>query len=95
MREIRVVATYVLTIAVMNVPQGRLQLSRLVRFRMCWLSLSDLVQGPLDVPALGLVRTATTMKAMTNRMSNTTKIQRRIRGRSLLSNDVISMTMRV
>lgn len=34
-RERRMVGTYVLKMAVMNVPQGRLQLVRFVRNRLC------------------------------------------------------------
>jgi len=67
----------VLRIAKMKVPQGKLQLTELGIFVLIAVYLVAL-QGALEPPRLGLVRTATTMKAPTKRRSRTMKIMRSI-----------------
>ncbi len=62
--------TYVLRIAKMKVPHGKLQLTELVTFVLMAEYLVAL-QGALEPWRFGLVRTATAIKAPTNRRSRT------------------------
>ncbi len=58
-----------LKIANMNVPHGKLQFVVLGAYFPKNRAYLLLLQGPLDPCRLGLVRTATAMKAPTNKMS--------------------------
>jgi len=82
----------VLTIAKINVPQGKLQFTLPAT---CILTVAELVQGALEPWRRGLVNTATTIKAATKRRSNRMNRMRRILEWAARIASVIAMVMRV
>lgn len=87
---------YVLKMARAKVPYGSLQLAVfLMLVGIKELTFGDEVQGALEPPRIGLVKTATAMKAPMNKTSNTMKSQRRMFGPPAFRPKLKAVTIKV